>query len=150
MKRSSALAPLSRDHQHALDAALRLRRADPTSLKAAIEHFQAFFELQGGRHFEIEERCLVPALPAVDRDWATAVDRMLGEHRLIRHAAGELATTADRVASARSLGRLLHEHVRFEERVLFPTLERRLTAQELERLAMSMAAAERQLGQPPQ
>jgi hypothetical protein len=30
-------------------------------VNAAIGHFQAFFETEGGRHFEIEERCLVPA-----------------------------------------------------------------------------------------
>jgi hemerythrin-like domain-containing protein len=149
MKRSSALASLSRDHQHALEAALRLRRAEQESVNAAIRHFQAFFETEGRRHFEIEERCLVPALPADDPEWAAAVGRMLDDHHVVREAAGEFATTEDRVASARSLGDRLHEHVRFEERVLFQILERRLTADELDRLAMSMAEAERQLGRPP-
>jgi hemerythrin-like domain-containing protein len=149
MKRSSALAPLSRDHQHALEAALRLRRADRESVNAAIGHFRAFFETEGGRHFEIEERCLVSALPADDPEWSAAVDRMLDDHHVIREAASELATGADRVALARSLGDRLHEHVRFEERVLFQLLERRLTVEELERLAVSTAEAERALGEPP-
>jgi hypothetical protein len=41
MRRSAAPAPLSREHQHALDAALRLRRADASSVAAAVEHFLA-------------------------------------------------------------------------------------------------------------
>jgi hypothetical protein len=40
MKRSLALAPLSGAYQHALDAALRLRRAEQESVNAAIRHFQ--------------------------------------------------------------------------------------------------------------
>ena len=54
MKRSDALAPLSRDHQHALYAALRLRRAHPATVRDAVESFLRFFEEEGRRHFEIE------------------------------------------------------------------------------------------------
>ena len=64
MKRSAALRPLSHDHQHALDAALRLRRAEPDTLCAAVDHFLEFFEREGRRHFAIEEELLLPALRA--------------------------------------------------------------------------------------
>ena len=62
MKRSPALTPLSRDHHVALEAALRLSRADAASLDDARERFRDFFEAHGRRHFEIEEEIPLPAL----------------------------------------------------------------------------------------
>jgi hypothetical protein len=149
MKRSAALAPLSRDHQHALDAALRLRRAGPESVDEAVAHFQRFFEGEGRRHFAIEERLLLPALPAGDDEWAPCVRRIRADHDAIRAAADALGSrpsgVAD-VAAARSLGERLADHVRFEERVAFELLERRLPAPELDRLGAEVAAAERDGG----
>ena len=132
MKRSSQLAPLSRDHQHALDAALRLRRADDDTVAAATEHFRSFFEREGRRHFEIEEQLIVPALPADDAEWADAVARMLADHAAIRGA------EVDTVEAARQLGEQLTDHVRFEERTLFEILERRLGREELEALGAAI------------
>ena len=140
MKRSPALAPLSRDHQHALDAALRLRRADADSARAAAEHFARFFEREGRRHFAIEEELLLPCLPADLPEWAEAVRRIRDDHDAIRAAAA--ASGALTVSEARELGRRLAEHVRFEERVAFELLERNLSERELERLGEAVAAAE--------
>ena len=148
MKRSAALAPLSRDHQHALDAALRLRRADAATIDTAIEHFRAFFESEGSRHFGIEEDLLVPALPADDSEWARVIHRMVTEHAAVREAVAESDRTSDRVSFAHSLGELLRSHVRFEERVLFELLERRLAADDLQRLGVAVAEAERARERP--
>jgi len=140
MKRSPALAPLSRDHQHALDAALRLRRAGSDTVRAASAHFARFFELEGRRHFDIEEELLLPALPGDDPEWAEAVRRISDDHdalRALADAAGELS-----VSEARALGERLGDHVRFEERVAFVILERRLDPHELERLGRAIEAAE--------
>ena len=99
MKRSAALAPLSRDHQHALDAALRLRRADARTVGEAIERFQRFFATEGRRHFDIEERLLLPALPADDPEWAPGVARVRADHDAIRAAADMLAGASPRTSS---------------------------------------------------
>jgi hypothetical protein len=153
MRRSAALAPLSRDHQHALDAALRLRRADPAGVAAAIAHFRAFFEREGGRHFAIEEEILLPALPGDDTEWAPCVARIRDDHAAVRAAAAaaappDPAAAAVSVAAARALGERLAAHVRFEERIAFEVLERRLSDGELERLGAAVAAAERGGGPP--
>ena len=139
VKRSAALTPLSHDHQHALDAALRLRRADDATAAAAIAHFQEFFEREGRRHFAIEEELVLPALPAGDPEWDAGVERVRADHAAIR-AAAETVADAD---GARALGERLNDHVRFEERTLFPYVERRLAPQELERLGAAIAAAEK-------
>ena len=138
MKRSAALTPLSHDHQHALDAALWLRRAEPGTLAAAGERFHAFFEQEGRRHFEIEEELVLPALPADDPEWSAAVRRVLADHEAIRGAAGAIAS----VDAARALGERLNEHVRFEERTLFAIIERRLAPGALDRLGAAIADAE--------
>jgi Hemerythrin HHE cation binding domain len=138
MKRSPALAPLSRDHQHALDAALRLRRADADTVAAAVAHFRVFFEAEGRRHFAIEEEFLLPALPADDHEWSAAVARVVADHAEIRAA---VVIDAD-VAAARLLGDRLHDHVRFEERVLFEILERRLSERDLDDLGRRVLQAE--------
>ncbi|HEU4973568.1 MAG TPA: hemerythrin domain-containing protein [Baekduia sp.] len=148
MKRSPALAPLSRDHQHALDAALRLRRAEPGTLAAAIAHFGAFFADEGRAHFAIEEEHLLDALPAADDEWAPAVARVRDDHAAIRGQADALATGTGHtdLDAARALGQRLNDHVRFEERVLFEILERRLPPSELEALGAAVAAAEAEHG----
>ena len=70
---------------------------------------------------------------------------MLADHEAIRAQAAELAAAGDPVAAARTLGDRLHAHVRFEERELFATLERRLPADDLDRLGNAVAGAERRL-----
>ena len=144
MKRSEALAPLSRDHHQALEAALRLRRAGNDSVAAAVARFGEFWSSAGSRHFEIEEELVLLALPADDAAWAEAVARVRAEHDLIRaQAATVLGGQADR-ESARELGTLLNAHVRFEERTLFPLLEQALPRAELDALGRAIDAAERE------
>jgi hemerythrin-like domain-containing protein len=139
LKRSEALAPLSRDHQHALYAALRLRRAGAEDVSEAVDHFLRFFDDEGRRHFEIEEELILPALPD-DDDWAAAVERVREDHAAIRQAAAQAEWTSE---SAQALGTRLNDHVRFEERVLFPIVEERLAPEDLERLGVAVAEAER-------
>ena len=126
MKRSAALAPLSRDHHHALDAALRLRR----DREEGVANFEEFFEGHGRRHFEIEEELLVPLLPQA------MADRILGEHAEIRARAERLP------AEPAELGELLTAHVRFEEREAFAALESALPEDRLAELGAAIDAAE--------
>jgi Hemerythrin HHE cation binding domain len=141
MKRSDALAPLSRDHHVALEAALRLRRATPSDVPLAAARFFAFWSSRGARHFEIEEELIFPALPAGDPDWDDAVARARAEHAEIRARADALGP--DDLDAAHELGELLGGHVRFEERVLFGLLERALEEDRLVALGAAVEAAER-------
>jgi hypothetical protein len=61
VKRSEALAPLSRDHHQGLFVAMQLKRAAPDTREAARAAFIEFFEIEGGRHFRAEEELLLPA-----------------------------------------------------------------------------------------
>jgi hypothetical protein len=141
MKRSAALAALSRDHHHALEAARRLHRAGAGDLDAVVAHLQAFWHPRGRRHFEIEERLILPALPETDRAWHGAAARVRDEHVRIRAAVDALGS-AGGVDAAHELGLLLHDHVRFEERHLFALLEERLPEDDLARLGDAIERAE--------
>jgi len=136
MKRSPALTPLSHDHHVALAHALRLRRAGPANLTGTVAVFLAFLLGEGCRHFAQEESVLLPVL---DGDAAAAGERLCAEHARIlceAEALGERPT----VPAAHALGQLLAAHVRFEERELFPLLERRLAPGVLERVGSRLAA----------
>jgi hemerythrin-like domain-containing protein len=146
MKRDEALRPLSREHLNALHAAKVLREG--SDLDAVTEVFFDFWESQGQRHFRIEEEVLLPHWAKhaeVDRP---GVARMLEEHLAIRREALRLKAGEVSLEEAQGLGRLLHDHVRFEERQLFPVIEEALDADALSRLAAGIEAAEA-AGDPP-
>lgn len=138
MKRAEALRPLSREHLHALFAAKQLREAD--DLEGATEVFLGFWRGDGRRHFRVEEEVLLPTWAAhaeVDRE---GVSRMLEEHLAIRRQALRLERGELSLDDLRELGRLLHDHVRFEERRLFPLVEEALDPARLGQLAEALRA----------
>jgi hemerythrin-like domain-containing protein len=140
MKRAEALQPLSRDHLKSLLAAKRLRNA--TDATEAGQDFLDFWEAEGKHHFRVEEEVLLPGWALhcpVDR---VAVARMLEEHLAIRRGALRAAAEVASLEELRDLGQLLNDHVRFEERELFPMIERALAPENLGRLAIAIERAE--------
>ncbi len=140
MKRAEALQPLSRDHLKSLLVAKRLRNA--TDAAAAGRDFLAFWESEGRHHFRVEEEVLLPGWALhgpVDR---VAVARMLEEHLAIRRGALRAVAGEASLEELADLGQLLDNHVRFEERELFPMIEEALDPDSLRRLATAIKRAE--------
>ena len=145
MKRSEALARLSRDHHQALARALKLKRADESSAAEALRDMAEFFDAHGALHFRVEEEVLLPgyvraagADPNDDR-----IVRVLTDHVWIRARIAALREAAAPPADElRELGRRLDDHVRHEERVLLPAIEKALTAEQLAALGQAVEAAE--------
>lgn len=140
MKRAKALRPLSRDHLKSLLAAKRLRSA--ADAVAAGRDFLAFWESEGRHHFRVEEEVLLPGWELhcpVDR---VAVTRVLEEHLAIRRGALRAAAGEASIEELAELGQLLDDHVRFEERELFPMIEEALGPDDLNRLAAAIERAE--------
>ncbi len=144
MKRAEALRPLSREHLGALLAAKRLREA--ADLSQATPAFLDFWKSDGQRHFRIEEEVLLPGWARHAEGDRPGVARMLDEHLAIRREALRLAAGEASLEEARELGRLLDDHVRFEERQLFPLVEAALDGAGLAELAAAIEKAE---GQTP-
>ena len=122
MKRDPALKRLSHDHHHALVAARRLRlAADGGDVHAEAVSFLRFFREESVRHFREEEEQLFPLV--VDHQEAQPlVIQALLEHQQLHAVTARLAT--GEMAAMADLALLLERHVRFEERELFPLIER--------------------------
>ena len=126
MKRHSHLQDLSREHHHALQLALRAKRAATSGDQALIESTAAAclvaFRGELDPHFVVEETTLIPLLRDAGEDARVAqVERDHAELRglcvrLGRPDAATLLGFAERLCA----------HVRFEERELFAVLERLL------------------------
>lgn len=134
MKRHPELHSLSHDHHHGLVQARRLLAAADRELverQAAAESFQTAWTEVISPHFALEERLLVPLL----RDDADA-QRLFDEHIQLRALVGNAAGLDG--AALHDLGSKLHDHIRWEERELFPLLERTSTAEELAELGAAL------------
>lgn len=121
MKRHPALAPLSRDHQHTLALAQRLRRATPETAPQALAAFLAAWE-EEKLHFRLEEELLLPAYAAHGQPEHPVILRVLVDHLRIRSAVERLSTDSS-LATLHALGEILASHVRLEEHELFPLIE---------------------------
>jgi len=142
MKRSPELRDLSVDHHHGLVAARSLRWAADgrVPLAKAVAAFRRTWREAIQPHFRLEEEVLLPefarAVPADD----PLIVRTLVEHVALRRAVHDLeASSGERQLDlAREVGRALDDHIRFEERVLFPRIEAALAGEGLARLAREL------------
>jgi iron-sulfur cluster repair protein YtfE (RIC family) len=143
MKRSDALAALSRDHHHGLFAAHRLRNATPDNAAAARDEFLAFWHTEGRGHFRVEEEVLLPSLARHGLADHDAVVKVLLDHVELRRRAADLfGDPTAPVSTLHELGERLHTHIRHEERVLFPLVEQVTTDADLAELAAGIERAE--------
>jgi hypothetical protein len=131
MKRDARLHALSSDHHHALVLARRIERAAVASVAEAAADLRGHFDRELAPHFAVEERVLLPALRLAGLD--ALAERTLADHASLR----EHLAAAERGEHPRLLAfaALLTEHVRFEERELFPACEERLPGAVLDEVA---------------
>lgn len=139
LKRHDALAALSRDHHHALVVAQRLKRANESTAAEAREAFLDYWRADGQRHFREEEEILLPSYAGFGDPGQPVIARVLIDHIRIRRLAHEVASDSSGPPVLRALGAQLDEHVRREERELFPLIEQTLPEVELARVAQLLS-----------
>ncbi|MCI0441661.1 hemerythrin domain-containing protein [bacterium] len=146
MKRHESLHALSQHHHFALMESLFIRRADEesaatrdSSLRKVAEEFIQFWEKKGKLHFREEEEILIPAYAlhfSIEND--QDVMRMLADHAMIRAKIGKLISLLSNneafETNLTELGEILQNHVRLEEDVIFPRMEKTLTEEELQKV----------------
>jgi iron-sulfur cluster repair protein YtfE (RIC family) len=123
VKRSADLQSLSREHHTALVLAKACERAadsgDAEQVGATCERAIHAFADELEPHFLIEEQVLLPLLNDAEMP---LVERTLADHR---HLRGLLkGMRQNNVNALADFAKGLSAHVRFEERELFPALER--------------------------
>lgn len=126
MKRSPALQPLSREHHSALSLAKACERAALSGIAEqvgkACQRAITTFAKELEPHFLIEEQSLLPLLK--DPGAQPLVQHTLADHRQLRELLKALRQNDANALD--NFSRCLSDHVRFEERQLFPALERAL------------------------
>lgn len=124
MRRDDRLIELSREHHTALKLARQLQRG-AASKEAGARAVASLQALRGEleHHFSDEETRLLPMLREAGE--SRIADRLCEDHRELR-ALMDAPETPD---AQERLGKLLEAHVRFEEREMFPYVERLWAAQ---------------------
>lgn len=130
LKRNPALHHLSHDHHHGLLLCWKIRQGfkfsiEPGRMKKYCEWFWNSYLLA---HFEEEEKVIFPVLPADD----PMIKQVVSEHKRLRKLFSSWENPE------KNLGQIeeeLEKHIRFEERILFPVVQEKATAEQLEAIA---------------
>lgn len=140
IKRSKALMPFSREHHFDLLLAWKIRRglANGTEAERIAAYICYLNEHLIKKHFQDEETLLF--LPLIPRDELCI--RALKEHQAIRKLAEEICSGQYHDAVRfNHFANTLEEHVRFEERELYPHLEEVISRERLSELKEIIAAS---------
>ncbi|KIC95484.1 hemerythrin domain-containing protein [Flavihumibacter solisilvae] len=127
MKRNENIVPLSRDHHDGLLFCWKIRQG--IKYGVSIERIQAyvkyFWDNHLEQHFEEEETLLFAGLQ--DK----LVNQAVAEHGKLKRLIDVVVSPAAHPAQLITLANTLDDHIRFEERVLFPHLEKVLSGDRL-------------------
>ena len=127
LKRHVALQPLSREHHYALLLCWKIRRGlasniDPERIGSFV---QEMWKHQLAEHFEIEEKFLYPIIGHANEHVLDAI----ADHRLLKWLIVMEPFTS--ISLAR-IEKQLANHIRLEERTLFPEIQAIATEQQLQ------------------
>lgn len=137
MKRNSNLQALSRDHHYGLLLAWKIRQgfkfcADYQIMANYVAYFSAAALYP---HFEEEEKNILNYLAEED----PLKQRILTEHKNIKALIHQLAANEEiKPGSLLEIANSVEQHIRFEERELFPHLERVLNAGQLNAIGIAV------------
>lgn len=126
LKRHKALQPLSRQHHHGLLLSWKIRMGFSKNIEPERIRVYAdwFYKTHLIPHFEMEEAHIFTILEE-DNELIT---RALAEHQSIKQLFGE---TEDDAKTLSKIEETLEKHIRFEERVLFPEIQKMATEAQL-------------------
>lgn len=128
MKRHEALAPLSREHHEALILAQLLKKNAPAykglpdNTAAKVEYAFNFFKTKLQSHFSIEEQIL-QKVEKYNPEIAALTGEIIKEHVQLANLFNALQFTNEPENALHKTGTALEDHIRKEERVLFPLIQ---------------------------
>ena len=128
IKRSKQLTPLSKDHHDGLLFAFKIKQGlkNGTDIKLIAEYVQWFWKNHLHEHFIEEEQILAPYLPHDNE----LLKQMMEEHENIEAMIRINEEIPDNTLLAQ-LAQAIDDHIRFEERQLFPYAEKTIPEEQL-------------------
>jgi hemerythrin-like domain-containing protein len=149
MKRHKSLFLLSHDHQHGLALALNLKYSKKPLSSSFDEEISLLKQELADKyenllriHFSKEEKYLVPGFEEND-----LMKQMLEEHKKLEGLYNKIVndtegwTFGQQRDKLNLFGDLLEMHIRFEERELFPMIEKSLSEEQLEEIGEKLRQA---------
>lgn len=142
MKRANQLQPLSRQHHLGLNIARHAKEC-PDDHAAITKHWSSLTSYLSDmhEHFHIEDTLIANALlpyKETQSEVASVLETLEKQHKSLYEFMAKIKTSTESkdnevtVVEVKQLGTLLYDHIRFEERELFPIVERYLTKEELD------------------
>jgi len=130
LKRHKALQPLSREHHHGLLLSWKIRSGFSKNIETKRIKVYAdwFFENHLIPHFTLEETHIFTIL---DEDHEL-VKRALADHRRLKRL---FTNGEDATKNLHKIEEELEQHIRFEERTLFPEIQKAATEEQLALIA---------------
>ncbi len=135
IKRSVELTPLSRDHHEGLLLVWKIRQGirNGTELQRIADYVRWFWKVHLDVHFTEEEQLFSPLFPEGNE----GLKQMLEEHSKLRSMASSQDWNEE---SLENFAQLLNDHIRFEERTLFPYIEQQASPEQLRLIYESHSA----------
>jgi len=144
MKRHEALVTLSSEHHQGLVWSKKLLDLTDTvetgeTQKVLQEFFQVWYQ-EINPHFQKEEQILLPLFDRTGEGTSEPVIEMFRQHIHLRAKIYDL-NDAPSLEIAHTIGSQLKDHIRFEERELFPFIEEQSSVEVLERVKVALENA---------
>ena len=142
MKRAAQLQPLSRQHHLGLNLSRHAKECadEPNAIAEHWLNITSYInEMQ--QHFQIEDNLIAHALQPYSSskpEVAAVINTLDAQHKSLHALMAEVQDLPHSqsnhvtIGQVKELATLLYDHIRFEERELFPIVERYLTTEELE------------------
>ena len=132
--RSEHLYVFSHEHHHGLIFSVRLKKAAKADSNTLRRYIGDFWKNYLVSHFANEEEAFLHFLSD-----AELREQFVSEHKQISALQNEIEISkGDIVEKAIQFGELITQHIRFEERVLFPWLQDNLSNSELEKIGLAL------------
>ncbi|MFD2550479.1 hemerythrin domain-containing protein [Bizionia sediminis] len=119
LKRHKALQPLSREHHFGLLLCWKIRMGIKNNIAVSriATYASWFYQTHLIPHFRIEETVIFPILEANHK----YIIKALEDHALIEHLFKNPIISED---DLKAIEQALEQHIRFEERILFPEIQK--------------------------
>ena len=128
MKRHETLAPLSRDHHEALILAQLLKKDAPaykhlpTQLNEKAGYAVNFYSNHLQQHF-LQEETMLQQVKMYNKEIEKLTEEVINEHHYLTTIFLSLDKTDNLSVTLDVLGTALENHIRKEERILFPLIQ---------------------------
>lgn len=139
MKRDRNLQPLSRQHHNGLLIVLLLSKGQKkeASIQVMAKFILEMWYKELKEHFLAEESILIPALTLKSFN-EQYTQRLLSEHNQIRYIVNKIEEGLFSPVYLNEFINTLETHIRFEERIYFPEVEKTLNNDELEKVGQML------------